>query len=104
MLVEQRTYTLQVGGASIWLREYERLGKETQLRILPRMLGYFTTEIGVLNQVVHLWGYDSFEQRLECRTRLFADPQWLEFVAAVTPIIVTQESKLLLPASFSPMR
>ena len=31
--------------------------------ILGRLIGYFQTEIGDLNHVVHLWAYDSLEDR-----------------------------------------
>lgn len=104
MLVEQRTYTLKACGTATWLEQYELLGRAPQARIIPHMLGYFTTEIGTLNQVVHMWGYESFEQRAELRAALFADPDWLAFVASVIPIIVSQESKLMIPTSFSPIR
>ena len=36
-----------------------RVPRELQQRILGNLIGYFTTEIGMLNQSVHLWGYTS---------------------------------------------
>ena len=38
------------------------------------LIGYFTTEIGTLNQIVHMWGYESMAQRQERRTALYSDP------------------------------
>ena len=103
MLVEMRTYTLHIGKASEYVRIYQELGLEPQKRILGNMLGWFTTEIGPLNQIVHMWGYDSYEDRELRRKKLFEDPQWKEFLAHARPLMINQESKLLTPAPFSPI-
>jgi hypothetical protein len=100
MIVEMRTYTLQIGKVPEYFKLYEAEGMAVQTRHLPRMLGYYQTEMGTLNQIIHMWGYDSFEQRLECRARMQADPAWQAYLAKVRPMVVTQETKLLLPAPF----
>ena len=55
MFVEQRTYTLVPGSQGEWLEQYEKYGLEIQTEILGRLVGYFSTEFGALNQVVHMW-------------------------------------------------
>jgi hypothetical protein len=102
MIVEMRTYTLHPGQVANYLRLYAAEGLATQTRILGRLIGYYSTEIGNVNQVVHLWGYDSFEERMKRRAALFTDPAWLTYIPKITPMIVTQESKILNPAPFSP--
>ena len=72
MIVEQRTYTLFPGKTLEYLRLYESEGMAIQTRILGRLVGYFTTEIGPLNQIIHMWGYDSFEER--ARRRALVQP------------------------------
>jgi hypothetical protein len=104
MIVEERIYTLEVGKSAEYLRLYEQEGLAVQQRILGRLVGYFTTEIGPLNQIIHMWGYDSFEERMKRRTALFADDTWKAYIAKVRPLIKTQESKILIPAPFSPIR
>ena len=104
MLVEERIYTLHAGKVGEYMKLYETEGLAVQTRHLPRMVGYFSTEVGPLNQVIHMWAYDSFEQRMERREALQADPAWQSYVAKIRPLIVHQENKLLLPASFSPIR
>lgn len=104
MIVEERIYTLHPGKAPEYLRLYEEEGLEIQTRILPRMLGYFSTEIGTLNQIVHLWGYESLAERDERRRELMADPGWQAYVAKIRPLVVSQENKILVPAPFSPIR
>lgn len=101
MLVEQRTYTFQPGTVPRFLALYEEQGLAIQSSILGSPLGYFTSEFGELNQTVHLWAYESLEDRQQRRAKLFADTQWLNFFEQVAPMLVRQESKLLLPTRFA---
>lgn len=104
MIVEERIYTLHPGKMDEFLHLYETVGLPIQRRVLPRLLGFFTSEIGVLNQVVHLWGYDSLEQRTEKRAEMRATPGWNEYVTQVRPLFQKQENRILLPTAFSPIR
>lgn len=104
MLVEQRTYTTLPGKVSEYLKLYEAEGLAIQTRILPRMLGYFYTEIGPLNQIIHMWGYADMAERSRKRQELGADPGWLSYVAKIRPLVIKQESRILIPAPFSPIR
>ncbi|HLJ64246.1 MAG TPA: NIPSNAP family protein, partial [Stellaceae bacterium] len=102
MIVEERIYTLHPGKVPEYLRLYEAEGLAIQTRILGRLIGYFSTEIGPLNQIIHMWGYDSFEERTRRRAVLLADPQWKAFVPKLQTLIETMENKILVPAPFSP--
>jgi hypothetical protein len=102
VIVEERIYTLHAGQAPEYLRLYEAEGLEIQRRILGRMVGYFFTEVGPLNQIVHLWAYQDFAERTERRGRLVADEGWRAYAAKIRPLIVHQENKILTPAPFSP--
>ncbi len=104
MIVEQRTYLYHPGGLPKFFKAYEESGaRELQQRILGNMIGYFTSEIGMLNQSVHLWGYASLDDRTARRTALMAEPVWKDFLAGVVPLLQNQESKILLPTGFSPI-
>lgn len=100
MLIEQRTYTLDPGKMRQYLATYEKEGLEIQKTILGHWLGCMVTEIGPLNQVIHLWGFSSFEDRLARRARLMADPTWQGYLAKVAGLTVHQENRILLPAAF----
>ena len=63
MIVEMRTYTIQPGSTPEYFKVYETMGMEAQKEILGHMVGYYATEIGELNQVVHMWAYDSLDSR-----------------------------------------
>ena len=55
-------------------------GLAVQKRILGHLVGYYSVEVGPLNQVVHLWAYDSLDERAKRRAALWADPEWLAYV------------------------
>lgn len=102
MIVEMRSYVLHPGQQGAFLSLMEKEGIAIERRILGRLLGFYTGEIGTLNQVVHLWSYDSFEDRQQRRAQLAADPGWSAFVPKVLPLIRDMENRILTPASFSP--
>jgi len=105
MIVEMRTYTLAAGKTAEFLKIYQSEGMAIQLPILGTMVGYYSTEIGPLNQIVHMWGYKDLEDRRKRRAKLAAHKSWPGVVAKVRPLILTQESKILIPAPFfDPMK
>lgn len=104
MFIEQRTYTFKAGTVPQFMALYEEEGLAIQKSILGNMVGYFTSEFGTLNQTVHLWQYQSFEDRAARRAALAANEQWQAFFAKVAPMLISQESKILQPTSFSPIK
>jgi len=104
MIVEERIYTLHPGKLAEYVGIYQAEGMPIQMKIIGSMLGYFTTEFGPLNQVVHLWGYQSFEERARKRAELQAHPDWKAYLAKTRHLIHSQENKILNPTAFSPIR
>jgi hypothetical protein len=101
VIVEMREYTLHAGKVPEFLQLYEREGLAIQREILGRMVGYYATEFGPsINQVVHMWAYESFEDRHERRGRLAAHPGWQSYVQKVRPMIVEQQNRIMRPARF----
>lgn len=102
MIVEQRIYTLHPGKTSEYLTLYEEEGRAIQEPILGHLVGYFSSEIGPLNTIVHMWAYEDFQDRTDRRQRLASDERWKEFVKKLRPLIREQRNMILRPASFSP--
>ncbi len=100
MIIEQRTYNIVPGKVPEYLELYRKFGIEVQLRHLGCLLGYYHTEFGELNQIIHLWRYENLDDRSRRRTSLFADPKWLDYFDRVIPLILKQRSTLLNPASY----
>lgn len=100
MLVEQRTYTTHPGKWRDYLALYEARGLAIQKEILGRMVGYYYTEFGPLNEIVHLWAYTDLNDREQRRAALATNQQWQSYVVEMLPLLARQESKILKPASF----
>lgn len=96
-----REYTLHAGKVPEYLKLYEREGLTIQREILGQMVGYYATEVGpAVNQVVHLWAYESFEDRQQRRARLAADPGWQSYLRKMRPMLVEQCNRIMTPAPF----
>lgn len=102
MIVEERIYTCHCGKAAEYVRMYEAEGFAIQRPILGNLVGYFTVEVGPLNQVVHMWAYDDMGDRAVRRSKLISDPNWQAYAKKVQPLVIRQENKILTPAPFSP--
>lgn len=103
MIVEERIYVLHTHAVMAdYLRIYSTEGLPLQKEILGGFLGYFTTEFGTQNQLVHFWAYDTLEERRIRRARLAQQPGWQACLAQIRPMIMTMENRILVPTAFSP--
>lgn len=100
MIVEQRTYTTQPGKVREYLALYEAEGLPLQRRLLGRLVGYYRSEFGALNQVIHLWAYTDLNEREQRRAAMLSDPDFQAYVRKMLPLLVSQESRILVPAPF----
>lgn len=98
--MEERIYTLKIGTAPEYLRHYQNEGMAVQLRHLPHMVGYYFAEVGPLNTIVHMWAYESLDERERCRAKMSADPDWQAYLAKTRPLMERQESRILKCAPF----
>lgn len=95
MIVEFRTYRLKPGTVAT---AEERFGQALPARTKESPLAAFWhTEVGPLNRIIHVWPYDSFEQRTQVRGKKIEGwpPNIREFVEE-------QQSEIFIPAPFSP--
>jgi hypothetical protein len=102
MIFEHRTYTVAHGQMETYLARYEKHALPLQLKHLGRLLGFFVSEIGPLNQVVHIWAYDSLADREQRRVALDADPAWTAFKEINRGTFVQQDVKILRGTRFNP--
>ena len=104
MIVEQRDYHVSTGKLSELVALYENEGIELQQQYLGRLIGAFTVDIGKLSTYSHLWAYDDYNERARRRAELQADETWKVFLGKIQPLIHTQESRILIPTAFSPLK
>lgn len=104
MIVEERDYHVTTGKLPELVKLYETEGIELQQKYLGRFVGAFTTDVGALSTYTHIWAYDSYDDRIERRAKLQADDAWKAFLGKIQPLIHTQQNRILVPTSFSPLR
>lgn len=61
-----------------------------------KLVGYWTSELGGLNEVVHIWEYDSLEHRAEVRATLAGNQEWIQrYFAKILPMMSSQQNSIL---------
>jgi hypothetical protein len=105
MIFDLRIYTLHPGKLPAWLKMYEQYGHPTQVKHCGEPVFYATSEVGMLNQVVHVWQYKSQGEREQKRDALMADPAFQDYLrrSAEMGAHLQQESRILRSTSFSPL-
>jgi len=106
MFIEQRIYTFNPGKLPAWLSLYEAEAGPVSARHTGPLLGFFTTEVGPLNKVVFMRGYDDIDDRERGLASRDKDPGWAAFRAKSGQLgaLQQQENKLLKTVPFSPMQ
>ncbi len=107
MLYEIRTYQIAPGSLS---EVEKRFGDAYEYRKkYSELIAFLHTEIGPLNEVVHIWGYRDLAERARIRGEASRDPNWPpkigEFIRAMKSEIVTPFSFLtdVTPARVGPV-
>jgi hypothetical protein len=97
VIIEMRTYTLQPGT----LAEVEkRFGASLPNREKhSKLAAFWHTEVGPLNQIIHVWAYDSFDHRAAVRAAAVKEENW---PPPIGEFVVQQQSEVFVPAPFSP--
>src|SRR5215471_4281488 len=97
MIYEVRTYTLRPGTLVEFEERYQR---RLPARERHSNLGAFWhSEIGPLNQVVHVYPYDDLAHRTRVRAAMAAD-QERNAMPGGQDLIVAQEAEIAIPAPF----
>ena len=103
MIYELRTYTLKPGTVPEFLEVFDKEMKSIIIKYM-NLAGFWYTEFGELNQVVHLWAFEDLNQRAEQRARFSKDPDLAEILPKLRSLALHQENKILMPAPFSPLK
>jgi hypothetical protein len=106
MLLDHRTYTVRAGCLRKQMALYEKYGLAVQKRHFGEPLAWLVAETGDVNSYVHIWVYEDVADRSRRRAAMMADPEWQAYLEknAEAGYLLKQESKLMSPASFAPLR
>jgi hypothetical protein len=96
MIYELRTYTVRPGTVGDMVKASSTLSKEIRGDNFGKLEGYWSSEIGALNQVLHLWSFSDLNERARLRGELARNPRWTgEYFPLIRPLLVRQEVRIL---------
>ena len=103
-LYELRTYTLYVGKMNEAVKHYQELAWPALQKggFDKKLIGYFTSDVGTLNSIIHLWKFDDDADRRDHWNRLFQDDDFMHFAGNIRPLIRRQENQLMYEAPWGP--
>ena len=96
MIYELRTYTVKPGTLGDVVEAASTVSRDIRKDEYGKLEGYWSTEIGPLNQVMHLWSYNDYEERAKLRAELSKNPRWTgEYLPLIRPLLLRQDVRLL---------
>jgi hypothetical protein len=97
---ELRSYTLRPGSQADVTKNWEA-SLPARTKLSPIVLAGLV-EFGAANGFIHIWAYESLDQRARVRDEARKKGIWPPPSAPGT--LMTQENKILLPSAFSPLQ
>ena len=105
MIHELRRYQIKPGKLAEYVDKSRTIGRPVRGDRYGKLLGYWSTELGPLNQVVHLWEFADLAARTAARAGLAKDERWVkEYLPVSTPLLEAQENMMLSPFDWAPFR
>ncbi|MGE3539691.1 MAG: NIPSNAP family protein [Candidatus Tectimicrobiota bacterium] len=96
-IYEFRTYTLRPGTVAQFEKNFE-VALPGRLKYSP-LAAFWHTEMGPLNQVIHVWEYENLQHRSDVRAQAAKEPGW---PPQSGDMLLNMESEIWIPAAFSP--
>src|SRR5262249_39349213 len=96
MIYELRTYTVKPGTIGDMVKAASTVSRDIRGNDFGKLEGYWFTEIGPLNQVMHMWSYSDLNERTRLRAELAKNPRWTgEYIPLIRPTLIRQEVRLM---------
>lgn len=105
MIHEESVYDMQVGKAQQLVDAYAAEGLEYLRRNLGELVAFWSVDVGDnTDQLIQIWAFESDDDRRRRREALWQDPDWVDFAGRYGHLITRRSMRILIPASFSPIR
>ena len=96
-----RTYDIAMGKTPEYMAAVREIALPVRESYGVKLAGWYYTDIGALNKVVHIWAYRDFAHFEEAREAFRTDERWVnEYVPRVKGIILRQENQIMQASDF----
>ena len=96
MIYELRTYTMQPGKAPVHAKNAGTIGRAIRGDDYGVLIGHWLTEIGPLNQSMHLWAYEDLNDRTAKKAALAENERWrTDYLPPVRAVMQRQHVRLM---------
>ena len=103
MIYDVRIYNFHPGKVPEYMKAVREVGLPIRKDHGVELAAWFHSVIGELNQVIHVWAYQSLAHMEKAKAEVEADPRWFgEYVPRVQPLIVKMRDQIMLAPDFSP--
>ena len=104
MIYDFRMYTFKPGKIPEYMAAVKEFAIPIRAKYGIKLAGWYYSDIGELNQVVHIWGYRDHAHMEEAKAQVANDPDWRgKYIPAVGGLIEAQKTYLMLSPDFAPV-
>ncbi|CAN0624913.1 NIPSNAP family containing protein [Burkholderia multivorans] len=94
-LIDHRVYTIRLRKMGEFLDVFNRMAMPILLDTLGHPAGFYVSQVGPLNQFVHLWAYEDLADYERRSRKRDTHPDFPAYLAASEHLIVAQETRLI---------
>ena len=96
-----RTYDIAMGKTPEYMAAVRDVALPVRESYGVKLAGWYYTDIGALNRVVHIWAYRDYAHFEEAREAFRTDERWLnDYVPRVKGIVLRQENQIMRASEF----
>ena len=100
---DYRQYTLKPGATPEYMAAVRELALPIRQKYGIKLAGWYYSDVGELNQVVHIWAYRDHAHMKEAKAQVAADPDWSQkYGPRVRGLIMAQKTYIMLSPDFAP--
>ena len=101
MIYDMRTYDIAMGKTPEYMAAVREVALPVRESYGVKLAGWYYTDIGALNKVVHIWAYRDYTHFEEAREAFRTDERWLnDYVPRVKGIVLRQENQIMRASDF----
>ena len=103
MIYDMRIYDLQPGSVPKYMAAVEEVAIKIRQDYGVKLAGWYYTDIGPLNRIVHIWAYEDYTHFERAREAVRNDPRWTnDYMPRVRGLAVKQQDMIMKGADFFP--